>query len=214
MLEKLREEFRQRFDDLAFTPHQRRSLFIAFGLTIGAGVLFFVFAQGSSSASPLPMPGPQLIIPSASPIATSIVVDVAGKVLHPGVYHLPSGSRAVDAVTAAGQALKGVDLSDINLAHVLIDGEQIVVGAPKVVATTSRARGASKAKATTSGGLISINTATLAQLESLPGVGPVMAGRIIAYRQKSGAFAAITDLQKISGMGKSKYAEVAPLVRL
>ena len=214
MLNRVKSEIQNRFSDLDFSPQQRRVLILVFGVTIAIGVAFFTLAQGSSSASPLPMNEPQLIIPTTAPVATSIVVDVAGKVLHPGVYHLPTGSRAVDAVTAAGQALKGVDLSNINLAHILIDGEQIVVGAPKVVVTSSRARGASKAKATTSGGLISINTATLAQLESLPGVGPVMAGRIIAYRQKSGAFAAISDLQKISGMGKSKYAEVSPLVRL
>jgi competence protein ComEA len=214
MLEKITAQLRDRFNDLDFSPQQRRVLFLVFGLTIAIAIGFFTLAQGSSSASPLPMAGPQLIIPSASPIASSIVVDVAGKVAHPGVYHLPTGSRAVDALTMAGQALKGVDLSDINLAHILIDGEEIVVGAPKVSVATSRARGGSKAKATTSGGLISLNTATLVQLESLPGVGPVMAGRIIAYRQKSGAFAAITDLQKISGMGKSKYAEVSPLVRL
>jgi len=214
MLEKVKSEIDQRFGDLDFSPQQRRILMLAFGVVVAIGVAFFTLAQGSSSASPLPMDGPQLIVPSSAPVATSIVVDVAGKVLHPGVYHLPTGSRAVDAVAAAGQALKGVDLSDINLAHTLIDGEQIIVGAPKVAVTSSRARGTAKPKATTSSGLVSINTATLAQLETLPGVGPVMAGRIIAYRQKSGAFAAISDLQKISGMGKSKYAEVSPLVRL
>jgi len=214
MLEKIKSEINYRFGDLDFSPQQRRILMLAFGVVVAISVAFFTLAQGSSSASPLPMGGPQLIIPTTAPVVTSIVVDVAGKVLHPGVYHLPTGSRAVDAVAAAGQALKGVDLSDINLAHILIDGEQIIVGAPKVAVTSTRARGTAKAKATTSSGLVSINTATLAQLETLPGVGPVMAGRIIAYRQKSGAFAAISDLQKISGMGKSKYAEVSPLVRL
>ena len=213
MLEKLKERFAHHLEDLDFSPEQRRALLLVFGIAIAIGLVFFTLAQGST-ASPLPMAGPQLVIPTPSPIASTIVIDVAGKVVHPGVYHLPAGSRAVDAVTAAGQALKGVDLSDINLAHVLVDGEQIVVGAPKIAVSASRSRGTTKVKATTGGGLISLNSATLVQLESLPGVGPVMAGRIIAYRQKSGSFTAITDLQKISGMGKSKYAEVAPLVRL
>jgi competence protein ComEA len=140
------------------------------------------------------------------------VIDVAGKVNKPGVYKLPTGSRAVDALKAAGGARKGVDLSDINLAHVLNDGEQIIVGAPKVITTTSK-RGKSSSKTKISGP-ININTATADQLDSLPGVGPVMAGRIITYRQKNGPFKVIEDLRKVAGMGASKFAALQSQIRI
>ncbi len=142
------------------------------------------------------------------------MVDVSGKVVKPGVYKLPVGSRAIDALDAAGGAKSGVDVSDINLAHVLTDGEQIIVGAPKIVVASGKSKGKSKLANPTSNSPINVNTATSAQLDSLPGIGPVMAARIIAYRQKSGLFKVLTDLRKVPGMGASKFAEIQNLIRL
>jgi len=119
----------------------------------------------------------------------------------------------VDAIKAAGGQLKGVALTDINLAEVLTDGQQIIVGAPALsTASKSKKSGASKGKITS--GTININTATVAQFEQLPGIGAVMAARIFAYRTAHGAFASIDDLTKVSGMGKSKFANLKNFVRI
>ena len=144
---------------------------------------------------------------------TLIVVDVAGKVLHPGVYKLKAGSRAIDAIKAAGKQLRGVSLTDINLAQVLDDGQQILVGAPPIV-TSAKSKSGSSSSGKITKGTISINSATVAQFEQLPGVGAVMAARIFAYRTAHGPFATIDDLTKVSGMGKSKFANLKSFVRI
>jgi competence protein ComEA len=188
-------------------------------LALSVGAIFFSLAHGNAAATPAPTssPLPTYSVPPLPllPPAT-IVVDVAGKVLHPGVYRLKQGSRVVDAIKAAGKQLKGVALTDINLAEVLTDGQQIIIGAPPISTATSKSKksgnvGASKAKITK--GTININTATVTEYERLPGVGAVMAGRIFAYRTAHGPFATIDDLAKVSGMGKSKFANLKSFVR-
>ncbi len=202
---------------------QKRGLGIVAGFALLIGVLFIFLARGSSSAiaidkPPVPIPSTtriELSNPTPKPsIVSLIVVDVAGKVKNPGVYSLPEGSRAIDAIKAAGNQKSGVDMTDINLAHILVDGEQIIVGAPPapvISHTRSKSSSSSNSALPT---VVNINTASIAQLESLPGVGPVMAGRILAYREKNGRFTSITDLKKVSGMGKAKFAQVKDLVRL
>ena len=188
---------RRRYENFGFSKEQERALLILLGgiLLVGAT---FIFLNHSTSAAALPA----VKIPEMPSVAPVVVIDVAGKVSKPGVYKLPTGSRAVDAITAAGGAKKGVDLSDINLAHVLSDGEQIVVGAPKVITSNGKSK---KSKVILSGAL-NINTANAAQLDALPGIGPVMAQRIITYRQKNGNFKTIEELRKVPGMGASKFA--------
>jgi competence protein ComEA len=137
-----------------------------------------------------------------------LIINVAGKVNNPGVYQLPQGSRVVDAIEAAGMQLKGVDISDINLARVLVDGEQILVGGLKV------ANGKAVAKKITTDNPLDINRATLAQLDTLPGIGPVTAQRIIAYRSKVGRINSLDELKKISGLGGMKFEEIKPLLRI
>ena len=114
----------------------------------------------------------------------------------------------------AGNSLPKIDLSDINLAHLLVDGEQILVGQSQQNISSSSSTSHNRTIIKRPHGPISINSADFAQLDSLPGIGPVMAGRIIAYRKQNGAFSAIEDLRKITGMGKSKFAEIKGLVRL
>ena len=205
MLGELIKKARQRFTDLGFSREQERAILILFGGFLIVGALFVSMNIGGKAEAL-----PAIKVPEAPTIAPVVVVDVAGKVKKPGVYKLPSGSRAVDAVTAAGGAKPGVDLSDINLAHVLTDGEQILVGAPKL-STNSRAKSSKKIKVN---GPININTANLAQLDALPGVGPVIAARIISYREKNGPFKTIEELRKVPGMGASKFAQLQSQIRI
>ena len=192
---------------------QRRAIYLVLAMAMAVGAIFFSLAHGNaaSPAQPSISPMPTYSLPPLPPAL--VVVDVAGKVKHPGIYKLPQGSRAANAIKAAGGALKGVSLTDINLAELLTDGQQIIVGAPAVsTASKSQKSGASKGKIRS--GTININTATVAQFEQLPGIGAVMAARILAYRTAHGAFATIDDLTKVSGMGKSKFANLKNFVRI
>jgi len=214
MLNDLKERIRERYFDFGFTKDQERAVLIVFAAFLAVGGIFFLLAQGSASSAASTKPLPAITFPATPTVSPIIVVDVSGKVVKPGVYKLPVGSRAIDALDAAGGAKSGIDVSDINLAHVLTDGEQIIVGAPKIVVTSGKSKGKSKLANPTSNSPINVNTATSAQLDSLPGIGPVMAARIIAYRQKSGLFKVLTDLRKVPGMGASKFAEIQNLIRL
>jgi competence protein ComEA len=200
------ENLRNRYEDLDFSNEQKRVLLFIFGGFLIIGASFFFLNQGGKAAAL-----PSITVPEIPSVAPIVVIDVAGKVNKPGVYKLPSGSRAIDAITAAGGAKKGVDLSDINLAHTLTDGEQIIVGAPKVVVSSKGKKTSGKVKLS---GPLNINTATAAQFDALPGIGPVMAARIITYREKNGPFKAITDLRKVSGMGASKFAQIQDQIRI
>lgn len=144
------------------------------------------------------------------------MVDVDGAVRRPGVVELPSGSRVVDAIKSAGGVLPRADTGSLNLAQVLIDGEQVVVpregdtaAPPGPVGTTSPAPGSAPAAE-----LVSVNTATEVELETLPGIGPVLAAAIIEWRTQNGGFTSIDQLQEVSGIGPSTFADLAPLVRL
>lgn len=141
-------------------------------------------------------------------VPADLIINVAGKVRNPGVYQLPPGSRVIDAIKAAGDQLKGVDISDINLARTLVDGEQILVGSVKY------SSGKVIVKKISPDNPLDINRATLAQLDTLPGIGPVTAGRIIDYRIKVGRINNLDELKKISGLGGSKFEEIKALLRV
>jgi competence protein ComEA len=146
---------------------------------------------------------------STSPSAGEIViVDVAGKVRRPGIVTLPVGSRVIDALKAAGGARPGVDLADLNLARVLVDGEQILVGLTPVVTPGSGTPTASSSTGT----LVNINTADQATLETLPGVGPVTAQSILDWRAENGAFTTVDELLEVDGIGEVTLAELRDLV--
>lgn len=157
--------------------------------------------------------------PSSSTSGGTVVVDVAGRVRRPGVYTLPAGARIYEALRAAGGARPGAGTVALNLAAPLQDGEQIVVGTPhagvtgapvagEVVPGSSDAIDGSTAAAAP----VELNTATLEQLESLPGIGPVLAQDILDWRAQHGQFASIDQLQDVSGIGPAKFAEVKDLV--
>ncbi|MFI1797304.1 helix-hairpin-helix domain-containing protein [Streptomyces sp. NPDC020379] len=140
----------------------------------------------------------------------SVVVDVTGKVLRPGIQRLPSGSRVVDALDAAGGARPGTDTTGLNRARVLMDGEQIVVGGPQVPASVP-APGASAGGRPA--GPVSLNSATAEQLDSLPGVGPVLAQHIVDYRTEHGGFRSVDELRHVNGIGARRFTDLRPLVQ-
>jgi competence protein ComEA len=166
---------------------------------------------GLGEPGPPPSAATSVMYPSPSP--SPLVVDVAGWVRHPGVYDFHQGDRVIDAIRRAGGVRKGADLTSINLAALLTDAEQIVVvrGGPGSVSGGSGGSGA-----TGSGGQapVNLNTATLDQLETLPGIGEVLGQRILDYRQQHGVFRSVDDLLNVSGIGDKRLAELRPLITI
>ena len=148
---------------------------------------------------------------AASPVASgTVTVDVAGKVRRPGIAVLDAGARVVDALRAAGGARPGIDLTDLNLARVLVDGEQIVVGL--AVPAVGLPSTAATAPGAPTGALVNLNTADSVALESLPEVGPVTAQAIITWRDDNGGFTAVSELLEVNGIGDATLAAMAPFV--
>ena len=195
---KLKEDFQD------YTYSQRRAL-IAISLV---AILFatFLFTNTRGRAVAQESAKPTLTMPA---VAKTILIHVAGKVKRPDVYPLLAGSRVSDAIKAAGGANKGVDLGDINLARVLIDGEQVYVGYVAKVSSSS-----SKSSKTRFTGVINVNRATKAEFDSLTGIGPVIASRIINYRSANGPFLALDDLLKVSGIGSTTLERIRPRLSL
>jgi competence protein ComEA len=134
-----------------------------------------------------------------------LYVHVVGEVESPGMYQLPIGARLVDAVFAAGGLTEEADNASVNLARELTDGEQIIVFS---ISQEGQSPGAN------SSGLISLNRAGDKELEELPGIGPALAGRIVAWREANGGFKSVQDLLKVSGIGESLLSGVIDLVTL
>jgi len=149
-----------------------------------------------------------------------VVVDVDGKVRRPGIVELAEGSRVIDAIKEAGGLAHRGDTGALNLAEVLIDGQQIVVPAvgevPAAGGDVIPGATAGEPPAPGSGavGSVSINSAAQAELETLPGIGPVLAAAIVEWRTQNGGFTSVEQLQEVSGIGPVTFAELAPLVRL
>lgn len=141
---------------------------------------------------------------SAPPL---IVVDVAGEVYKPGVYELPPNSRVNDAIKAAGGPRPSADLSLINLARLIKDGEQIFVER-KYSVNQSAKRPLSKPR------ILNLNRASAKDLEELPGIGPVLAARIVEYRSSNGSFTSVDELAKVPGIGSSKLAKFKEKLRV
>jgi competence protein ComEA len=146
----------------------------------------------------------------------TLVVAVAGKVHRPGVVRLPAGARVVDAVRSAGGPLPGVDLGLLNLARRLTDGELVVIGLvgpsgqppPVDPAGSGADRGATAPGSVVPGERVNLNTATMTQLDGLPGVGPVLAQRIVDWRTAHGQFTTVDQLRDVSGIGDAKFAQL------
>ena len=219
-------------------PRRLAVLGILIVLVVVATVFGVRVAWARSSAKPAPIaaaahgPPNGLVartVPAAfatsgtagSPTATGgvLVIHVVGQVRRPGVVRLPSGSRVLDAVSAAGGAMPSADLNHLNLARVLADGEQIVVPKPgENVPVASGPQGAGAAGPGSGGGsagaLVDLNTADLAALDSLPGVGPVLSQRILDWRTAHGRFSSVDELGEVSGIGVKLLAQIGPKVRV
>lgn len=166
-----------------------------------------VAATGSARE---PGPSPGAPPPAAAP-AKRVVIDVSGKVRSPGVHRLPAGSRVTDALRAAGGVKPGADLTGLNRARVLVDGEQVVVGGPAPPGLA--APGGGTAAQGVGGAPVSLSTATVEQLDTLPGVGPVLAQHIIDYRTRHGGYRSVDELREVNGIGERRFADIEPRVR-
>ena len=178
---------------------------------VASGTVAPLVSVGPTSGAPASTASP------AAPAAASVTIDVAGKVRHPGVLELPAGSRVVDALEAAGGLRPGADLTGLNRARLLVDGEQIVVGAPAPAGAprlsgSSGAAGASRPGAAGPGTLVNLNTASLDELDTLPEVGPVTAQAILDYRTEHGGFGSVDELLDIEGIGEKTLEKIAPHV--
>ena len=153
-------------------------------------------ASAEISVQKSPDVDPELALEAVS---GTVLVHVVGKVAEPGVVELPIGSRVQDAIEAAGGATNNKALESVNLARLVVDGEQIVVGAP--------AEGSASSK-------ISINSASAAQLDELPGVGPAIAERIVQWRETNGPFTSVDELTEVSGIGPSILEQIRDLASM
>lgn len=190
------------------------------------GLLAVLLAGGCLWASrprPQPLTG-DVPAPSAAASPTllaastpvGLVVHVAGKVRKPGVVTLPAGARVTDAIQAAGGLRPGAGTGFLNLARRVVDGEQLMIGLPAPT-TPVPPPGTGPAGSPGTGAPaqpLDLNTATAEQFDTLPGVGPVLAQRIVEYRTQHGGFRSVEQLQDVSGIGTRRYAELKPLVRV
>ena len=159
-----------------------------------------ILATGTPATTPdSPAPGAES--------GAVLVVHVAGKVANPGIVQLPPGSRVIDAIEAVGGAEEDVDLTALNLARVLSDGEQVVVGIDPPPQPATGHQGSGPA-------LVSLNSASPEQLATLPGIGPTLATRIVQWREQNGRFTAVDELLEVAGIGPAKYEAIAELVTL
>lgn len=202
-MEQLRSAFEslsQWWFDLHFSRNQKRFLALIAVVVLLSSVI--VVARGNTESNAVTEIVPITI---AEP---EIFVDVTGAVNRPGVYTLTGKSRVIDAIKAAGDSAPGADLSTMNLARVLNDGEQIYVDSLVVNGLGQRV-----SKKTPSGP-ININRATARQLDALDGIGPVIAARIVEYRKINGSFLSVDDLQKVTGIGAAKFAQIKSKVKI
>ncbi|HUZ16326.1 MAG TPA: ComEA family DNA-binding protein [Gaiellaceae bacterium] len=186
----------------------RRQLF---GGVVAAAVLLVLVVRhlgGGGAPAAASTTFTPLRVSSRQAAAKLLVVDVAGDVRRPGLYSLRSGSRVDDAIVAAGGATRKAQLDAVNLAAPIADGEQIVVpgsGAGGVAAVSSPAGSSPSAP-------LDLNSATLEQLEALPGIGPVTAQKILDFRQQHGTFHSVAELEGVPGIGPAHVAQLKGLV--
>jgi len=199
---------------MPWSPRALRAL----AMLLGALLLVVGYWWWQGRARPvvtLPDPLASASAPATTAPIGEVTVHVRGRVVRPGVITLPSGSRVVDAIKAAGGLRPGTSSGDLNLARVLVDGEQIAVGARASRDSASSGPGpAGEAGGDATNVLVDLNAATAAELEALPGIGPVLAQRIVQWRIDNGRFTDVEVLGEVSGIGDALMAQLRPLVRV
>jgi competence protein ComEA len=194
-------------DWLAGLSRRELALFVLLGVAAVAGAgLWYVRS--------LPTPvevraGPPAPAASASP--EPLFIHVAGWVREPGVYRLEQGDRVIDAIDLAGGPRRGAELSALNLAAVLTDGQQVLVPGPAPPAGMGTT-GSTVPGATPGSTLVNVNMAAAEELETLPGIGEVLAQAIIAHREEHGPFGTVDELEEVSGIGPVTLEEIRDLV--
>jgi competence protein ComEA len=191
---------------LRLDPGRRGALALVVVAALAALVAVGVVLQGRPQevAAPVlesagvPLPG----VSAAAEAGAEVVVSVGGKVNRPGLVRLPAGSRVDDALRAAGGATDAAAVGLLNLARKLVDGEQVLVGVDPPPGQP--VAGAPPA----AGGLLDLNAATVADLDALPGIGPVLAQRIVDWREANGPFASVDQLREVTGIGEAKYQDL------
>jgi competence protein ComEA len=182
-------------------------------------------AAGSSATSPVaasePAPSAGPATPSAGEVAqtaTTVVVAVVGEVERPGLVTLPTGSRVADAIEAAGGLLPEADPASVNLAAVVADGQQVAIGVPGAPdagpAPPDGGAASPTAGAGAGDGSVDVNTAPATELDTLPGIGPVLAQRIVEHREQVGPFRSVDQLQDVAGIGPTVLERIAERVRV
>lgn len=205
LLERVRRSVR-------FERREAIAIVVLVALVVCGAGLSYARARPADAGSLAPVE-PAAEQDGAAMAAGQIVVHVVGAVRKPGVYDFPDGARVVDAVKAAGGFTKRADRQQINLARPLVDGEQLVIPARGSAASGAVGPGPTAGGTGAAGSTkVNINLATAADLETLPGIGPVLAERIVAYREQHGPFRSVTDLQKVSGIGPKIYEGLEPVV--
>ncbi len=201
------EQSRTRLDRLV-TSGMRQSIETLASRLVPAAAAIVAIVVGVAVGGPLlnrapAAPESETVVSGLTPDPGEITVHVGGMVVSPGLIALPAGARVADAISAAGGFAPGAGLAGLNLARPLVDGELVQVGAlgdEPVVGTED--------------GLLRLNVADAGELEGLPGVGPVLAQRILQYREKNGPFSEVEDLLSVPGIGASKLEAIRPLVQV
>ena len=173
-----------------------------------------VAAVGTSGAGSAGATGP--VAGGSAPAGGELYVDVAGAVRRPGLYRLPAGSRVAAAVESAGGLSRRAERTGVNLAAPLADGQQVIVpahGSPGAASTAPAGATGGAGGSPGAGGAISLSTASEAQLETIDGIGPALAGRIIEYRDTHGGFRSIDELKQVSGIGDKRFETLRKAMR-
>ncbi|MDQ3985916.1 MAG: helix-hairpin-helix domain-containing protein [Actinomycetota bacterium] len=218
----VRPTWRERLEELGGRKHQIRIVALLIVAAAAVGLLLWNRAPQPRIAPPARSPanafpgrgGPSPGVASPTP-ASMILVHVAGAVHRPGLYELPLGARVADAIDLARGPRPGADLDGVNLAEILVDGQKLEV--PKKSEVRAAAPGAavpSPGASSASSTVISLNSADQTTLESIPGVGPVTAAAILAYRDEMGGFSSVDELIEVSGIGPATLESIRPYVTL
>ena len=207
---------------MTWSPRALRAL----AMLLGALLLVVGYWWWQGRARPVvtvPDPVTTASAPASSVPLGEVTVHVRGRIARPGVVTLPAGSRVVDAIEAAGGVKEGASIGALNLARLLVDGEQVAVGVrgekgdPSGIpagVTDAGSSGGPEGGPSGGGALLDLNAATASELEELPGIGPVLAERIVQWREDNGRFTDVEVLGEVSGIGDALMAQLRPLVRV